>query len=204
MNENMLADSPDIYRKSRLFYIIEAAVEYFLSTFVAGAYLAKMTSAIGIKDSLTGIITAFVSLGFGFQIFALLLAVSSLITIIMIRYCIMEFRCMRVIGKIDEVLMEQAEERYDRIWRSFAPILSINAFLMFLMIVFPAFMAEAVLLPVFGACTGYFVIVTNVKMFLNATQKRTGLSKVLDGVGLYIGIITAYSISAFSCLLMVK
>lgn len=137
-------------------------------------------------------------------IFALLLAVSSLITIIMIRYCIMEFRCMRVIGKIDEVLMEQAEERYDRIWRSFAPILSINAFLMFLMIVFPAFMAEAVLLPVFGACTGYFVIVTNVKMFLNATQKRTGLSKVLDGVGLYIGIITAYSISAFSCLLMVK
>ena len=137
-------------------------------------------------------------------IFALLLAVSSLITIIMIRYCIMEFRCMRVIGKIDEVLMEQAEERYDRIWRSFAPILSINAFLMFLMIVFPAFMAEAVLLPVFGACTGYFVIVTNVKMFLNATQKRTGLSKVLDGVGLYIGIITAYSISVFSCLLMVK
>ena len=137
-------------------------------------------------------------------IFAFLLAVSSLITIIMIRYCIMEFRCMRVIGKIDEVLMEQAEERYDRIWRSFAPILSINAFLMFIMIVFPAFMAEAVLLPVFGACTGYFVIVTNVKMFLKATQKRAGDSKVLDSIGLYIGIITAYSISAFSCLLMVK
>ena len=137
-------------------------------------------------------------------VFAFLLAVSSLVTIVMIRYCIMEFRCMRVIGKIDEALMEQAEERYDRIWRSFAPILSINAFLMFLMIVFPAFMAEAILLSVFGACTGYFVIVTNVKMFLNATQKRTGLSKILDGVGLYIGIITAYSICAFSCLLMVK
>ena len=62
-------------------------------------------------------------------IFAFLLAVSSLITIIMIRYCIIEFRCMRVIGKIDETLMEQTEERYDRIWRSFAPILSVSAFL---------------------------------------------------------------------------
>ena len=48
-------------------------------------------------------------------IFAFLLSVSSLIIVIMIRYCIMEFRCMRVIGKIDEKLMEQTEERYDRI-----------------------------------------------------------------------------------------
>ena len=64
----------DIYKKSRMFYIIEAAVEYFLATFVAGAYLAKMTSAIGMSDGLTGIITSFVSLGFGFQIFALFLA----------------------------------------------------------------------------------------------------------------------------------
>ena len=33
-----------------------------------------MTSAINMSDGLTGIITAFVSLGFGFQIFALFLA----------------------------------------------------------------------------------------------------------------------------------
>ncbi|MBQ7386806.1 MAG: MFS transporter [Clostridia bacterium] len=64
----------DVYKKSRVFYILEASVEYFLATFVGGAYLAKMTTALGMSDDLTGIITAFVSLGFGFQIFALLLA----------------------------------------------------------------------------------------------------------------------------------
>ena len=137
-------------------------------------------------------------------IFAFLLAVSSLITIIMIRYCIIEFRCMRVIGKIDETLMEQTEERYDRIWRSFAPILSVSAFLMFLMVMFPWFMTDSVLLPVFGVCTVYFLIVSNIRMYLNVTQKNARINSFFDGVGLYFGIIAAYSISAFSCLMMVK
>lgn len=74
MGESIKTEQLDIYRTSRLFYVFEAAVEYFLSIFVGGTYLAKMTMAIGISDSLTGIISAFVSLGFGFQIFALLLA----------------------------------------------------------------------------------------------------------------------------------
>ena len=74
MNKAITTEETDIYKKSRLFYIFEAAVEYFLATFVAGTYLAKMTTSIGMSDSLTGIISAFVSLGFGFQIFALLLA----------------------------------------------------------------------------------------------------------------------------------
>ena len=55
-------------------YILEAAFEYFISLLVAGAYLAKVTSEIGMSDSLTGILTSFVSLGCGFQIFAIFLA----------------------------------------------------------------------------------------------------------------------------------
>lgn len=137
-------------------------------------------------------------------IFAFLLSVSSLIIVIMIRYCIMEFRCMRVIGKIDEKLMEQTEERYDRIWRCFAPILSVSAFLMFVMVMFPQLMTDSVLLPVFGVCTFYFLIASNIRTYLNVTQKNERIIRFFDGLGLYIGIITAYSISAFSCLIMVK
>lgn len=74
MDTEIKAVQPDIYKKSRFFYILEAAIEYFLATFVAGTYLAKMTTSIGMSDDLTGIISGFVSLGFGFQIFALLLA----------------------------------------------------------------------------------------------------------------------------------
>ena len=64
----------DKYAFSRFLYIIEAALEYFISIAVGGVYLAEITKHIGISDAITGIITAFVSLGCGFQIIALFLA----------------------------------------------------------------------------------------------------------------------------------
>ena len=62
------------YKTSRFLYILEAAFEYFISLLVGGAYLAKVTSAIGISDSITGVLNSFVSLGFCFQLFAIFLA----------------------------------------------------------------------------------------------------------------------------------
>lgn len=64
----------DEYAFSRLMYILEAGFEYFISLLITGAYLAKVTSDIGISDGVTGVLTAFVSLGYAFQVFALLLA----------------------------------------------------------------------------------------------------------------------------------
>lgn len=57
--------------KGKRLYIIEAALEYFVTIVVGGAYLAKITSAIGMSQGLTGILTSFISLGALFQIFAL-------------------------------------------------------------------------------------------------------------------------------------
>lgn len=64
----------DPYRFSRLMYILEAAFEYFISLLVIGAYIAKVATAIGLSDSVTGILTSFVSLGLGFQCVAIFLA----------------------------------------------------------------------------------------------------------------------------------
>ena len=64
----------DIYKTSRFLYIVEAALEYFISILITGAYLAKLTDAIGISDTVTGILSAFVSLGCGFQMIAIFLA----------------------------------------------------------------------------------------------------------------------------------
>ncbi len=64
----------DKYRASRILYIIQAAVEYFIATLAGGAYLAKITSTIGIPDDVTAILTATVSLGVGFQLFALFIS----------------------------------------------------------------------------------------------------------------------------------
>ncbi|MBQ8351619.1 MAG: MFS transporter [Clostridia bacterium] len=68
------AREKDPYKKSRVMYIIEAAVEYFIATMIAGTYLAKVTDAIGMTDAQTGIVSSFVSLGLGFQLISILLS----------------------------------------------------------------------------------------------------------------------------------
>ena len=64
----------DEYKASRILYIIEAALEYFIAIAVGSVYLAKITASIGISDSVTGVLTSFVSLGCGFQIIAIFVA----------------------------------------------------------------------------------------------------------------------------------
>ena len=61
----------DIYKKSRLFYIISAALEYFISILTGSAYLAKLAGHIGISDGTVGVLTSFISLGCAFQIVSL-------------------------------------------------------------------------------------------------------------------------------------
>ena len=56
-----------------MWYIIEAALEYFIAILLSGAYLARITSALGFSDSLTGILSSFVSLGCVFQFSAIAL-----------------------------------------------------------------------------------------------------------------------------------
>ncbi|MBE6584839.1 MAG: MFS transporter [Ruminococcaceae bacterium] len=70
--DNSLTIKKDIYKSSRVLYMIEAAIEYFISLMVGGEYLALLTTEIGLSDSVTGILTSFVSLGFTFQLLAIL------------------------------------------------------------------------------------------------------------------------------------
>ena len=63
-------DKKDIYRLSRGMYIAEAALEYFISLLVTGAFIAKLTADFGFSDSLTAVLISFVALGCSFQLFA--------------------------------------------------------------------------------------------------------------------------------------
>ena len=64
----------DEYKSSRFYYILEAAFEYFVAIMVGTTYLAKLTTSIGISDGVTAVLTSIISLGCGFQIFALFLS----------------------------------------------------------------------------------------------------------------------------------
>jgi predicted MFS family arabinose efflux permease len=64
----------DEYATSRFLYILEATFEYFIALLCGGAYIAKLSTSLGVSDSLTGILTAVVSLGGTFQIVAIFLS----------------------------------------------------------------------------------------------------------------------------------
>ncbi len=74
MQKESVEKEKDGYGLSRLLYILEAALEYFIAIAVGTVYLARVTTYIGMSDALTGILSSFVSLGCGFQIFAIFLS----------------------------------------------------------------------------------------------------------------------------------
>lgn len=63
----------DEYKVSRIAYILECMFEYFINLLVTGAYLAKLTTAIGISDSMTAILSSIASLAGMFQIISIFL-----------------------------------------------------------------------------------------------------------------------------------
>ena len=58
-------------KRSQIMYICEAAFEYLISILVASSFLATLTKEIGINDSVTGIISSFISLGCIFQMLSI-------------------------------------------------------------------------------------------------------------------------------------
>lgn len=61
------------YKRSRAAYMAQCTIEYFVSILVADAFLAKLLTHIGISDSLTGIISSFITLAFLFQLLSVFL-----------------------------------------------------------------------------------------------------------------------------------
>jgi len=61
----------DIYKSTRICYVIEETVAYLITILISGAYLARLTSALGFSDSLTALLSSFVNLGCVFQLLAI-------------------------------------------------------------------------------------------------------------------------------------
>ena len=62
-----------VLRCNNRLYIVQAAVEYHINLLVTGSFLAALTSALGMSDALTGVLSSVISLGCVFQLVSLLL-----------------------------------------------------------------------------------------------------------------------------------
>lgn len=73
MNDQLdIYDSKE-YKKSGFAYKMECTFEYFVAILVADAYLSNMLTAIGMPDSMVGIVSSITSLAFCFQLITMLL-----------------------------------------------------------------------------------------------------------------------------------
>ena len=61
----------DIYKTSRILYVVEEAAAYLITLLISGAYLARLTLYLGFSDSLTALLSSFVNLGYVFQLLAI-------------------------------------------------------------------------------------------------------------------------------------
>jgi len=70
-NEHGIYDSKE-YKKSRFAYMMECTFEYFVALLVADAYLSSLLTAIGMPDSMVGIVSSIASVAFCFQLLTVL------------------------------------------------------------------------------------------------------------------------------------
>lgn len=137
--------------------------------------------------------------------YAFLLSTPSLVIINIVKYAMMEFRCMKVSGKIDDQLVEQTEERYDNIWKSFSLILAFDALLMIIHLYTSASVEASVLEKVFVIAFSigeiYYLIVSVTGFFKRKFSDKT--VRVFDVIGLFVGVLTAYAICALVCVVTI-
>ena len=135
-------------------------------------------------------------------IYAFLLSASSMVIIQIIKYAIMEFRCMKIIGPINDEIMKQTEIRYDNIWASFPLILSLCGFATVIHHLLAGVLDKNAFLIIFSIGVVYFTT-SSVIDILNIFKKgfKDVIVKVLDIIGIVVGAFASYSLCAAACLI---
>ncbi len=68
LEKEVLLVNEEALARGRKLYVVQAAVEYLVAILVSGSFLATITMELGFSDSLTGIVSAIISLGCLFQL----------------------------------------------------------------------------------------------------------------------------------------
>ncbi len=134
-------------------------------------------------------------------IYAFLLSVSSMVIIQIIKYAIMEFRCMKIVGQLSEELMNQTESCYENIWMTFSLIISFGGLALIFHSIFVEKISVQTFLWIFLGCMVYFTVISFVKIFKRDFKGKA--IRCFDVIGTAIGSFAAYSLCAATCLITV-
>jgi len=132
-------------------------------------------------------------------VYAFMLSASSMIILQIVKYAMMEFRCMKIIGRINDKLIEQTEARYENIWISSSLILSFCGIEIIPHLFFAQNLDIGVFMIVFSVAILYFGVISIVKMFKIDFEDKS--IKILDLIDIIVGCIATYSLCSVICLL---
>lgn len=134
-------------------------------------------------------------------IYAFALSASSMVIIQIIKYAIMECRCMKISGRLSDELINQTEMRYENIWMSFSLILPLCGIALICHFIFVEKLSAQTFLYIFLGCMVYFIVISFVKIFKRSFKNTT--IKNFDISGTVIGSVAAYSLCAAASLITV-
>lgn len=131
--------------------------------------------------------------------YAFLLAVTGVMIVKIVKYSLMEFRCMKISEEVNVLISKQTEAQYDNIWKSFWVEFALIAELMILNVLVPKIFSEQVLMVIIEVCTSYFLIKSIVNFF-SITRFNSTITMVLNFIAMFVGSVTAYCVCCLVCL----
>ena len=138
--------------------------------------------------------------------YAFLLSATSIFIIRIIKYALLEFRCMKIYAKSNDAPKDEAEISYDYIWSLFGLSLAIAAALLITHIKWASAFSTSVSLVVFivcGSITLMFNIIDLVAVIRNK-ERSTKTKLVLDIVSAITSSVAAYYVCSIFLMLVTK
>lgn len=132
-------------------------------------------------------------------IYSFMLSASSMVIIQILKYTIMEFKCMKIIGHLSEDLMKQTEFQYDNIWKSFSLILSLCGLALIPHYIFAEQVDASIFIIVFSVGIAYFTVISFIKLFKQELNDKW--IRLIDATEIIVGSVATYALCSAACLI---
>ncbi|GEM_PF-6247884 len=136
--------------------------------------------------------------------YAFLLSITSVSIIRIIKYVLLELRCMNITKTDNGRLKDEAEQNYDNVWSLFGVSLAFLGILLWNSINLKDYMNLKVMTVIFTICIGIYAVMQIIELIVTLRKKPiTGKGKIaFDIIGMLNGNLTAYTVYTI-CLMAV-
>lgn len=136
--------------------------------------------------------------------YTFLLSSTSVVIIRIIKYALLELRCMRIKRTPNDSTEDEAEIKYGYIWSFFGMSLAFLGILLYVNIKWRSLFEMPLLMFAFGLSIAGYIAITVIDVVYLVKKKplKGNKQRILDLIGMFVGNLLSYSICSI-CLLAV-